>query len=319
MFETIRVTPQEYLNLVPDRRVFFNEPTFTELNKDKTDDVHYLIIKKENSLRFGLILGEIGQQARIPFSAPYAYPVPINSNTKIDSYDESLKSLEKYCVGNKISEIRFVFPPFFYDEDILTAWTSAMYRSGYKPLNIDINYRLDLTELYDGNYEKHITSNARNHLKKAIKSGIRIINCETEEDQKKAYNIIVENHKSKNRPTRMSFEQLLDTCKLTNHWFFLATIEEKPIASMIYYQITKDIVQCIYSGYLLNYSNSGVMNYLTSYTVNFFGAKNYKFIDRAIATEDSIPNYGLCEFKESVGGKRSLKYSFIKYFGEDIS
>ena len=38
-----RVTADEYKALVPDRKVFFNEPDFIEINKAKADEVYYLI------------------------------------------------------------------------------------------------------------------------------------------------------------------------------------------------------------------------------------------------------------------------------------
>ena len=54
------------------------------------------------------------------------------------------------------------------------------------------------------------------------------------------------------------------------------------------------------------------MNLLTWYTIKYYGDKGYKILDKAIATESSLPNLGLCNFKESVGCERSLKYTFRK-------
>lgn len=314
MLEIERVTAEVYKKRVSDRRVFFNEPDFTELNKDKVDDIHYLILKKGNSDRFGLILGEKNGIAKSPFSAPYAYPVVIGSGARVEAFDEALEAIEQYCLDLKISEIRFTFPPFLYDEDVLSVWMSSMYRRDFVPLNIDINYTLDLGRLNVAEYQQLITKKGRSHLRKALNSNIEVIECVDEAAIKEAYDIILQNHTAKSRPTHMTLEQLKQTFELVPHDIFLARLDGEGIASMIYYAVTKEIVQCIYSGYLLEYSNSGVMNLLTWYAIQYFGNKGYKYIDRAIATEDSIPNYGLCDFKESVGGKRSLKCSFYKKF-----
>ena len=310
--ETIRVSAEEYEKTVLDRRVFFNEPKFTELNKDKADDVLYLVTKKGNSPRFGVIIGKCGGVGRSPFSAPYAYPVTIRNDAGVQDFDDALASIEEYCLREGIRELRFVFPPFLYDEDVLSAWASSMYRAGYRLSNVDINYTLDLCKLNTAEYPQMLGKKARSHLRKAMNSGIDVIRCKNDEDYKEAYDIIVENHTLKDRPTHMTYEQVKNTFKLVYHEAFIARLNGKPIASMIYYEITKEIVQCIYSGYLLEYSNSGVMNYLSWYAIRFFGDKGYKYIDRAIATEDSMPNYGLCDFKESVGCERSLKFSFRK-------
>lgn len=312
--DVVRVSPKEYEAIIPDRKVFFNEPCFTELNKDKVDDIHYLIFKKGNSPRFGLIIGVRDGVARSPFSAPYAYPVVISS-AHIELFDEAVKVLEGYCTKNGIQEIRFTFPPFLYDEDTLSSWTSAMYRAGYELISLDINYTLDLKALNREDYEMIIPKKGRSHLRKAKASGIEIIRCIEEGDVAEAYGIIVENHSAKDYPTHMSLQQLKDTFVFVPHEVFLARLDGIGIASMIYYETSKDIVECIYSGYLLEYSNSGVMNYLSWYAIKYFGDKGYKYIDRATTGKDSIPNYGLCDFKESVGGKRSLKYSFKKIFG----
>jgi len=307
-----RVPVEEYKRIVTDRRNFFNEPSFTELNKNKVDEVFYLIIMRENSPKFGLIAGRIGDEMRIPFSAPYSYPVVIGSSAHVEAFDEAIKALDIYCNENGIHEIRFTFPPFLYDEDTLSVWTSAMYREGYEPVSIDINYILDLVNLNRDDYEMIIPKKGRSHLRKAKTSGIEIIRCVEEEDIAEAYKIIIENHNAKEYPTHMSLQQLKDTFAIVPHEVFLARLGGKGIASMIYYEVTKTVAECIYSGYLLEYSNSGVMNYLSWYAIKYFGDRGFTYIDRATAGKDSIPNYGLCDFKESIGGKRCLKYSFKK-------
>lgn len=275
-----------------------------------------MIIKKGNSPRFGLVIGITDHNAKSPFSAPYSYPVSLYANTGISDYDNALVVLNQYCKDEGIHSLRFVFPPVIYDQSQLTAWISACYRHGYKLLNMDINYTLDLKKLNIDNYEQIIPKKSRSHLRKAMKSDMTIKECETEKDLREAYDIIKANHDAKGRPTWMSFEEIRNTVKLTDHAAFIAVLREQKIASMIYYSINDRIAQCIYSGLIPGYENSGAMNYLSWYAIRYYGNKGYSLIDRAIATEDSIPNYGLCDFKESIGGERSLKFSFIRSFGD---
>ena len=47
-----KVTAEEYESLVPNKGAFFNEPRFTELNKNKADEVYYLILMRAESARF---------------------------------------------------------------------------------------------------------------------------------------------------------------------------------------------------------------------------------------------------------------------------
>lgn len=307
-----RVTAEQYESLVSDKRVFFNEPRFVELNKDKVDAVHYLIVKKKESPRFAVIIGQDGEMGKCPFSAPYSYPITIKDDTTVMDYDGALSVIEEYCLENGVNNMRFTFPPFIYDESCLSTWFSCFYRAGYRLANADINYTLNLKELDSDQYETKISPKGRKHLRKAIRSNIEIVHCDSEELEHEAYQIVLDNHNAKGRATHMSFEQMKDTFQLVSHDSFLARMSGKGIASMIYYHITKEIVQCIYSGYLLKYSNSGVMNYLSWYAIHYYGERGFQYIDRATATEDSIPNHGLCGFKDSIGGKRCLKYTFTK-------
>lgn len=309
-----RVSADEYEKLVPDRRVFFNEPRFTELNKVKADEVHYLIFMRENSARFGLIAGRVGTEMRTPFSAPYSYPVAIINESKQETIDVALSVFEEYCKAEGAESIRFIFPPLFYDEHLLSGWVNSFYRSGFKIQNLDINYALNLEKLNvdEETYGKLITQKGRKGLRRAERSGLEIIQCKKEEEYKAAYETIQIGHDSKGFPVKMSFEQLRDTLKLVDHDVFIVRKDGVNIVAEVLYRINDRIIQGIYTGTHPDYMDCNGMNLLTWYTIKYYGEKGYKILDKAISTEDSIPNYGLCNFKESVGCERSLKCTFGK-------
>ena len=309
-----RVTKDEYKILVPNREVFFNEPDFNELNKDKVDDIYYLILMRENSARFGLIAGKTGNEMRTPFSAPYAYPISIIDESKQETIDIALSVFEDYCCEQDISSIRFIFPPLFYNEHLLSGWVSAFYRSDYKVTNLDVNYALNLKKLYgDGiEYSPMIPQKGRKGLNRAQRANLEIVKCESHEDYKAAYDIIQIGHESKGFPVKLSFEQLMNTLKLVKHDAFIVKKDGVGIVAEVLYRINDRIVQGIYTGTHPDYTNCNGMNMLTYHTIQYYGFQGYEILDKAIATEDSEPNYGLCNFKESVGCERSLKYTFRK-------
>ncbi|MBP3474718.1 MAG: hypothetical protein J6K48_00135 [Lachnospiraceae bacterium] len=314
--DVLRVTAEEYTSLVLDRRIFFNEPVFCELNRDKVDEVYYLIFMREKAAKFGLILGRTGDLVKCPFSASYSYPVEIKKNEKLATYDEAVQALENYCISIGVSEIRFTFPPMFYDEHILSAWISSFYRCNYELTKIDVNYAIDLEEMNVDveSYGQLITAKGRKSLRRAQRNGLTIQKCETEEEYAEAYEIVKMGHEFKGFPVRMSFEQLMDTMKLVDHDVFIVRNGEIGIVAEFLYRINKEIVQGIYTGTLPDHAGDNGMNMLTYFTINYYGNLGYKILNKEIATEDSIPNYGLCDFKESVGCRRSLKYSFKKSF-----
>lgn len=307
-----RASAEKYKELVPDREVFFNEPDFAELNKDKVDEVYYLILMRDNSARFGLITGRIGNEMRTPFSAPYSYPVSIIDDCKQEAIDAALEVFERYCVEQECNSIRFIFPPLFYSEHLLSGWVSAFYRSGYQVANLDMNYALNLEKLNVENYDQLITQKGRKGLRKAEKSGLKIVRCESEDDYREAYSIIQIGHEYKGFPVKLSFDQLMKTLKLVEHDVFIVRKEDVGIVAEVLYRISNRIVQGIYTGTHPDYMNYNGMNLLTYHTIKYYGNQGYKVLDKATATEDSKPNYGLCNFKESVGCERSLKYTFRK-------
>lgn len=311
--EISNLTADEYGKIVLDRRVFFNDPTFCELNKDKVDKVHYLIISKGDSARFGIILGQAGTEMRCPFSAPYSYPVEIKNHSKVEDVDEALNALEEYCKAQGAESLRFIFPPLFYDEHLLSAWVNAFYRMGYKVDNVDLSYALDLKNLCEQeDYAQHLPEKGRKALRKAIRSDLYIQHCKTLPELEEAYHIIKANHDAKDRPTRLTFEQLIDTLKLVEYDAFIVKHGDESVAAEFLYCINSKIVQGIYCGVLPDATKYNAMNFLTDYTIHYYYEKGYEILDKATATEDSVPNYGLCNFKESVGCRRSLKYTFSK-------
>ena len=309
-----RVTYEEYQDLVPDRRVFFNEPCFTELNRDKVDEVYYLVFMRENSARFGLISGRVGTELRTPFSAPYSYPVPVSHESKQEGIDAALEVFEEYCLSIGIENIRFVFPPLFYDEHLLSGWISAFYRKQYRVVTLDLNFSLDLNKLNvdEETYGSMISQKGRKALRKARRAGLEIVRCESEEDYRKAYRIIQIGHEAKGFPVHLSYEQLRDTLRLVEHDTFLVKKDGVAVVAEYLYKISSRIVQGIYTGTHPDYMDCNGMNLLTYYTIRYYGDQGYEILDKATAGKDSMPNYGLGNFKESVGCQRSLKYTFQK-------
>ena len=309
-----RVTNDEYKAIVPDRKVFFNEPDFAELNKAKVEEIYYLIFMRENSARFGLIAGRIGDEIRAPFSAPYAYPVNIGSDSKQEAIDAAIIVLEDYCHKQKINSIRFIFPPLFYDEHLLSGWVSALYRNHYIIDSLDINYALNLKKLNadEETYGNLITSKGRKALRRAYRSNLEICHCNTEDEFLEAYRIVEEGHYAKGFPVHMSYKQLSDTLKLVEHDAFIVRKDGIGIVAEFLYKINDRIIQGIYTGTHPDYMDYNGMNLLTYYTIRYYGERGFEILDKATASVDSEPNYGLCNFKESVGCERSLKYTFRK-------
>lgn len=305
------ITYEDYLKKT-GHTFAFCRAEFMKLNQSKVDSVEYLLFKKEGSERFAVCFGMLDGHACCPFSAPFGCPISLKKDLGMAAYDEMLGELERYAVTNGWNSIRWILPPAFYHEDEVTGWVNALYRRDYKFANIDINYAFDLREVNCSSYEKLIHHNARKNLRIALNSDLKLCICETDSDREAAYQIIAENRADKGYPLRMTYQQVCDTVQIIPHEFFLVEKEHEKVAAALVYRINEDIAQVIYWGDRLQYREYKTINFLSYQLIHYYGERGLKYLDIGPSTENSIPNYGLCDFKESIGCKRSLKYTMVK-------
>ena len=105
----------------------------------------------------------------------------------------------------------------------------------------------------------------------------------------------------------MTWEQVYETAKIINADFFLVNDMEKPIAAAIVFHVTHSIVQVIYWGDRVGYSEKKPMNFLAFKLFEYYKNVGIKIIDLGPSTLNSVPNHGLCEFKESQIGRASCR------------
>jgi len=312
-----RVSAEEYENIVRDAGVVYNLAQFNELNKYKVDNVEYLVVSKGKSPRFAVCLGIENNEVRYPFSAPFALPVETKRtknklSSSVDNCQDAVKVIEEYCIQQSYKSLQYIFPPTFYSEHMISAWINALYNLGYYLANIDINFSIELNESIIDNYMSTISHNARNTLKKALSAGLTILCCSNDEEIARAYKIIEENKLAKRYPLHMSYTQVCDTISFVPCDVFLVENNGEDVAAAFVYHVTETIVQVIYWGDKPGFSNLRPMNYLAYQLIQYYSKKGIKHIDIGPSTENSIPNYGLCDFKESIGCKRSLKFTMKK-------
>ncbi|WP_303150572.1 hypothetical protein [uncultured Cloacibacillus sp.] len=306
-----KVTPQEFQQIVTSSDVIYNTTTFCELNKKKVDYIDYLIVKKDESPRFAVIFGVKDSQASCPFSAPFGTLLPLKKSSSVENYDDALSAIDIYASDMGLKKIFFRIPPIFYEVNALTALVSSLFRHGYEVHDVDVNYAFNLYDVYE-NYDSIIHYNAKKNLRIALKSNLELQICNNEEDIISAYNIIAQNRSCKGYPLRMTQDQVLETLSVVAHDVFIVQHEGQGIASAIVYHVNDKIAQVIYWGDIPGVTHLKSINYLAYQLIQYYGAKGCQYLDIGPSTENSIPNYGLCDFKESIGCERSLKFAMEK-------
>lgn len=274
---------------------------FCEYNKDKMEQVKYLLFKDNKKERFLVAIGRQNKKMLIPFSAPFSLIGEISKETELIHYKEAIDSLKDYAYKNGFEKIQITFPPFFYDETKISYWLNAILLGKGNIKRVDLNYAIDLKEVKENGYASIMDYNAKRNLRVAKEKNNQFMVCNTEDLKRKAYEVIKQNREFKGYPLKMTYDQVAWTAKLLNGEFFCVGNGEQILASAIIFESSPKIAQVIYWGDIPYKSEYKAVNFLAEQLVNYYVDKNFSFLDIGPSTEEGIPNYGLCKFKESIG------------------
>lgn len=310
--EIQEVTAEVYQSVISNPIHIFNTARFNDLNQSKSESVYYLTFK-DTKIRLGLILGLRNNLLLSPFSASFGGFDFVSSDVKLYQIDAALAELISWATAKGFKGIRIVPPPFFYHEDFSAKVTNCMYRAGFETQNIELNYHFQTAVLSD-TYEQTIWYNARKNLKKANSFGL-VFEKLDENQGKLAYDVIAQNRNERGFPLRLSWEQLLATSAIIPIDFFLVKSATHTIGSAIVFHVAPSIVRIVYWGDLPEFSEYKTMNFLSFHVFSYYQKQGIRVIDIGHSTVDSVPNHGLCEFKESIGCSIGLLYEFYKKLG----
>ena len=307
--EILEVDANQYAEIFSKPYHFFNAAAFNNINAYKCEQVFYLIFK-DTKVRLGIIFGQRNNKLVSPFSAPFGGFLATSEDVKLNQIDAALEALIAWATLKKVEGMRIVSPSFFYNENFLNKVYNCLYRAGFESNNIELNYQFP-THKFNENYQTSLWYNARKNLKRAFQANLTFEKL-ANENGKQAYDVIAQNRKERGFPLRMTWEQVLETTTVMTADFFLVKKEATPIGAAVVFHVADQIVQVIYWGDLPQYAEYKTMNFLSFQVFQYYKQQGIAMIDIGPSTEDSIPNHGLCEFKESIGCDISIKTEFYK-------
>lgn len=289
----------------------FNKGAFALLNTPKVEELYYLLFK-DSKVRLGLILGRNGQSVSSPFSAPYGGFSFNDADCKAKIIDEAISALVNWFHEKKLERLAVALPPMHYETQLYTRVVNGLRNHNFQISQLDVNHHFEIPK---GNFEEVYAAllqrNARKNLNNALKQELSFIPLAFT-DAQRAYQIIAINRAAKQKPLRMTLEQICEMTQITNVDFFVVNHKGTDVAAAIVFHIDEQIGHVVYWGDDPAFFELRAMNFLTFHLFKHYAALGFRTLDIGISTEHSIPNYGLCEFKESIGCKVSLKYSFEK-------
>lgn len=281
----------------------YNTTEFTELNREKCENVVYFAFYDKKA-RLGLIAGERNGTLLSPFSAPFGGFVS-TGDADIKHFDNAISLL--VAEGKKVN---LTLPPALYHPALVAKTTNAMISHGAKAI-ADLNYHYDLSRFPI--YMQQLDSKTRNKLNNSLKQNfnLEVFNNNNSDNSgiERAYRVIQLNRKAKGYPLRMSLNDVASTIKIIKADFFVLSLDNIDIAAAQVFHVADGIVQVIYWGDIPQYSSYRPMNYLAYKIFQHYHRLGIRIVDVGPSSSDGVPNYGLCEFKESVGCEATLKFT----------
>lgn len=288
----------------------YSSVDFNFLNKGKVEEVFFLGFK-EKKYRLGLIIGLNKKKMISPFSAPFGGFIFIKNDVRVNYLDGAIIELEKFAKKKLIKELEITLPPSIYNEKFISKQINSFFRADFNIENVELNNHLNLNIFNEG-YINDIWHNARKNLKIALNENMVFRQCLNIEKKKKAYEIIELNRKVRGFPLKMSWQQVCNTIEIIESSFFLIYHEGNYIAAAIIFKVSEGIHQVIYWGDNPEFARFKPINFLSYKVFEHYKKLGAEIIDIGPSTENSSPNLGLAEFKESIGCSVSTKFTFKK-------
>ena len=308
--EIFESTFAEYKTVFTSNYHVFNTAEFNNLNQDKCTEVKYLIFK-DSKFRLGLIAGVRNGYLLSPFSSPFGGFSFMKQDVQIDAIEKAVSLLEDYAKQNDFKGIKIALPPLFYSESFLSKVINVLYRCDFTLFNLDLDFYLPLFKV--SNYADNIWYNAKKNLKISQKQEFLFSKC-TIDDLEEVYDVIKKNREAKGKPLNMSLASVLATTDIIDTDLFVVRKDNVAVASAIVFNCTDTILYVPFWGDIPGYGTQKPMNYLTYKIFEYYFNLGKKIVHIGISTEESQPNYGLCEFKESLGCEITPKLTFTKEF-----
>lgn len=309
-YNVISIEEQSYKNYSKEFAYVYNRSEFLETITHQNPKLHYITIGDKKP-RVVLYCAEYENEIIAPFSAPFWNIEKIKKNLSIDSIDEIIASLTTYLDSFK-KEIRLTLSPLFYDSKYMTLLLNCFLRNNFKIEYIDVNHYIDIENISIDSYIDTLTSNARRNLRIANDLNLSFKKAVSEIEIRKAYEIISINRSIKGYPLKLTYEQLYKTLAKIGGDVFLVSENDSFISAAFIFNINVNNKHLIYWGDIPETSETKSMNFLAYKLIDYYKSKNIQFLDLGPSSENGVPNYGLSNFKESIGASVALKPTLIK-------
>lgn len=301
------VTSGQYAALPLKHPHVFNTAAFSCLNAAKAERLHFLVFEEEGRLRYGITLGRRAGWLLSPFSAPFG-GFSFCRTPHLESLDAAVQALADYARGLGC-RLRVSLPPLFYASQFLTETATVLSRRS-TATRIELNYHFPVARFAD--YDRCLARNARKNLRHAERQEweFTVVRRGDAEGLRRAFGVIRRNREEHGYTLSMTLAEVERTVELIPADFFLLRHGDVDVAAAQVFHVAEGIAQVVYWGDLHACSPLRTMNMLAYRLFEHYSHTALDVLDIGTSMLGDVPNYGLCDFKASVGCEASPKFVF---------
>jgi hypothetical protein len=219
--------------------------------------------------------------------------------------------LQDYADSLNVDRIQLTLPPIIYQTKYSNYIDFALVRNGFTYLKRDVSSIVQL----DFKAEELLSTyraEARTAVKKSIKRGIEIVECEKFEEY---YEILRKNLKLRhNVIPAHTLDELIKLKKLFPAKIRLwgAFLKDKLIAGVCNFSANPKVVLAFYISHDEEYQEYRAVNLLFYEIMKRYKDEGFRFLDFGIFSVNMEPNWGLGRFKENFGARGIFRDTLVK-------
>ncbi len=223
---------------------------------------------------------------------------------------EIVDALLNYAKESGFKGIEITFPPMIYYTRPNNYFEFVLTKKGFKFRKRELSSFIPVLEEPFDIFKQE----ARTATRKSIKSDVNVI---LSEDFKTFYKILEKNLSMRHnvKPTH-TLEELLKLKKLfpDKIWLNASFYKGKMIAGTVIFETNSRVALAFYISHDEEFKNLRPVNILFYETLKLCYLKGFKYLDLGTFTLNMEPNFGLCRFKESLGGRGIFRDTYFFEF-----
>ena len=290
----------------------FHRLDFLAYHRKGKFNFHHLLFFRGDTLVAVLPAGLRGDTLRSPMGSSFGgFVVP--PFLGIETADEIVKALIRYCASRMIKEI-FITPPMQIYHDVFNeAVDYSLHYNHFVTLSSLYSSIIDFSRISG---KESLSRNTRHKINKAINKGIRIVQ---ENDFDTFYPILLKNKKKFSaRPTHTLAElKRIDRLLPGMITMFLAYYGNEPVGGEVLFRANRRCILNFYTMHLYEYRNLFAVNYLIEHSIRWSREQGFRYLDYGVSadtfsTDPMEPSWSLIQFKESMGSTGCARKSYYR-------